>query len=84
MKLHVIERPDGSHALRQPCAALGPSGCTAYEARPSTCRTFQCLLLKALAEGEVSFEEAHALVDEVRAATDPGPLLRQYFRWQNR
>jgi hypothetical protein len=40
-RLHVLA--DG-RAFEQPCSALSPAGCDAYDARPSACRHFVCRL----------------------------------------
>ncbi len=60
---------DGTRApgLAQPCAALEDTRCTIYEARPTACRRFECLLHGALVEGEVDLDEALAVVAEARA-----------------
>lgn len=55
-------REDGSPVLPQRCGALKGRCCTAYEARPQTCRHYVCQLGTALQEGEVDFEEATAVV----------------------
>lgn len=47
LHLQVIPRPDGAAALRQPCAALTPAGCTVYAERPGGCRRYRCMLLTA-------------------------------------
>jgi uncharacterized protein len=81
--LEVITRSDGSPAIRQPCSALGPDGCGAYDERPSACRSYRCLLFGALAEGEVSFDEALRVVDETRArlgTAEGDALLAREFR----
>jgi hypothetical protein len=38
--------------------------CTVYAERPEACRRYRCYLLTALSEGEVTLEEALAVVDE--------------------
>lgn len=82
--LKVLQTPDGGHALAQPCAALKTAGCSIYEQRPAACRRYECPLLRALADDEVTELEAIELVARVRTAADPQPLLKQYFRWQRR
>ncbi|MCP3102552.1 YkgJ family cysteine cluster protein [Myxococcus sp. K15C18031901] len=66
----VGQRADGSPALVQHCAALDGRACTAYAERPAGCRRYQCQLYGALAEKEVSLEEALAVVDEAHALRD--------------
>ena len=50
--------------LSQPCAKLSLGSCSAYAARPNNCRTFRCRVLQRLEAGELSTEQAHALVNE--------------------
>jgi hypothetical protein len=67
LSLPVVNRADGTPGLQQRCAALEGRCCTVYAERPETCRTYRCHLLTAAAEGEVSLEEALAVVDEAHA-----------------
>jgi len=66
--LPVLQRADGSRALRQPCAALCGKDCTAYEARPLPCRQFRCQQLIALDEGEIDLPEALRVVQRTQQA----------------
>lgn len=82
--LPVVTGADGADVLRQPCAALDGCDCRIYEARPSPCAAFECNLLHALRDGEVSLDEAVAIVDEARTlarAGDPRAheLLPRHF-----
>jgi Fe-S-cluster containining protein len=63
LKLQVLERADGTPELAQRCTALEGRCCTVYAERPEACRRYRCYLLTALAEGEVSLDEAIAVVD---------------------
>ncbi|QRK13192.1 YkgJ family cysteine cluster protein [Archangium violaceum] len=65
--LPVKERKDGTPILPQRCAALEGKRCTAYAERPEECRRYHCNLFSALSEGEVSLEEALAVVDGAHA-----------------
>ncbi|WP_224372718.1 YkgJ family cysteine cluster protein [Hyalangium versicolor] len=66
--LAVIKRPDGtSPGFKQHCTALEGRCCTVYAERPEACRGYRCMLLTALAEGEVSLEGALRVVDEAHA-----------------
>ncbi|HYH97176.1 YkgJ family cysteine cluster protein [Hyalangium sp.] len=67
LSLPVVNRPDGTPGLEQRCAALKGQCCTVYAERPEQCRRYRCFLLTALAEGEVSPEEAQVVVDEAHA-----------------
>ncbi|AEI63633.1 YkgJ family cysteine cluster protein [Corallococcus macrosporus] len=68
--LPVGSRTDGSPALMQHCPALEGRACTVYTDRPASCRRYHCQLFAALAEKEVSLEEALAVVDEAHARVD--------------
>jgi Fe-S-cluster containining protein len=65
--LPVKAREDGTPILPQRCAALDGKRCTAYAERPEGCRRYHCHLFSALSEGEVSLEEALAVVDGAHA-----------------
>lgn len=78
--LVVIDRPDGSAALRQRCAGLVGRRCAVYDERPGGCRRHVCMLYAALAADEVTEAEAlelvaqaHALLAAADAALPPGP-----------
>lgn len=78
LSLPVTQQPDGAPALPQRCAALEGRCCTIYAERPEVCRQYRCILLTALAEGEVSLDEAlkvvdgaHAHIQAVEAALEP-------------
>lgn len=51
--------------FRQPCAALEGKLCRIYEQRPAACRAFDCTLVRELAAGHGSLEEARADLAEV-------------------
>ncbi|MFP2931120.1 YkgJ family cysteine cluster protein, partial [Pyxidicoccus sp. 3LG] len=68
--LPITARADGSPALAQHCVALDGRTCTVYADRPASCRRYHCQLYAALAEKEVSLDEALAVVDEARALVD--------------
>lgn len=65
--LEVVERDDGSHVLRQRCAALDGTRCRIYADRPESCQRYRCLLFSALAEKEVSLDEALEVVNQAHA-----------------
>jgi hypothetical protein len=61
-------------SFHQPCPAFSEGCCSIYVIRPSVCRTYRCLLLRRHEAGEVSVDEASALIarttelrDRVRA-----------------
>ncbi|MCY1029906.1 YkgJ family cysteine cluster protein [Corallococcus sp. BB11-1] len=68
--LPLTTREDGAVVLPQPCAALNGRCCTAYTERPEACRRYRCQLLNALAEGEVSLDEAKGVVDAAHARVE--------------
>jgi len=65
--LPILERPQGA-ALQQRCAALAGCRCEIYDDRPAACRSYRCMLLTALGEGEVSLAEALVVVGQAHAA----------------
>jgi len=64
--LAAVEREGGKTRLAflQPCAAFRAQ-CTVYEARPKTCRTYRCELLKAVEAGTHAAEDAAAIIARV-------------------
>ncbi len=53
---------DNDPALPLPCRALNGKLCRIYENRPNTCRRFECKLLQRTKRGEVSVDEAKAVI----------------------
>jgi len=84
-EVHAVTSPTGARFLPQPCAALSGTRCAVYAQRPTACRRFECLLVAALRDGEVSEAGALELVAKARALQrqqDAGRLaehLRLYF-----
>ena len=58
----VFSTTDDVTSFRQPCSAFGDGCCSAYDIRPSVCRSYRCLLLRRFEAGEVSREAARALI----------------------
>ncbi|MBZ4336259.1 YkgJ family cysteine cluster protein [Corallococcus sp. AS-1-12] len=87
--LSLAVKEDGAVVLPQRCAALEGLCCTVYAERPEACRRYRCQLFNALAEGEVSLEEAKGVVETAHAKVDAvvggvgsaeggrGPAMRQ-------
>jgi len=75
--VEVIQRANGAPALAQRCAALDGCRCTVYAERPQGCRSYQCLLYAALAEGEVALDEALGIVDQARALVAATPFAEE-------
>jgi uncharacterized protein len=67
LSLPVVDRADGTPGLEQRCTALDGRCCTVYAERPEACRRYRCYLFTALSEGELTLEEARAVVDEAHA-----------------
>lgn len=65
--LAVVTNEKGGRHVPQRCAALQGTVCQAYAARPLACRRYECLLFGALREGEVSLDEAVAVVRRAQA-----------------
>jgi uncharacterized protein len=68
--LSLGAKEDGTPVLPQRCAALDGLCCTVYAERPEACRRYRCQLFTALAEGEVSLEEAKGVVDAAHAKVE--------------
>ncbi|RKH00939.1 YkgJ family cysteine cluster protein [Corallococcus carmarthensis] len=87
--LSLKVKEDGAVVLPQRCAALEGLCCTVYAERPEACRRYRCQLFNALAEAEVSLEEAKGIVDTAHAKVEavvrglgsadsgPGSAMRQ-------
>jgi hypothetical protein len=58
----VFSTRDEVTSFRQPCSAFGPGCCSVYHDRPSVCRSYRCLLLRRHEAGEVSRDDALALI----------------------
>lgn len=76
--LGVVTGPQGGRHVPQPCAALHGTECGAYAQRPLACRRYECLLLVALRDGEVSLPEALEVVRRARARPEE-TFLRFHF-----
>ena len=48
--------------FRQPCGAFDGCACSVYAGRPAVCREYRCLLLRRFEAGDVSYDEARALI----------------------
>jgi len=54
-------------AFRQPCAAFCATGCSIYEDRPTTCRTFDCTVLTAFQKGRITRDDALEAINELKS-----------------
>lgn len=79
-KLTVLRRDDGSDALPQRCSALDGRDCSVYESRPAPCVRYECLLLSALRDGELSPSEAEHVVLEAHELVAAGAPVTEYLR----
>lgn len=66
--------------LPQPCPALQGVLCACYDVRPQSCRAFDCLLLRALREGEVTLAEAVETIAHARLRRGDDAWLDRMFR----
>ncbi|MEW5742269.1 MAG: YkgJ family cysteine cluster protein [Myxococcota bacterium] len=84
-EVHAVTSPTGGRYLPQPCAALSGTRCAVYPRRPLVCRRFECLLLVALRDGEVTEAGALEVVAKARTLQSVGDRerldahLRMYF-----
>lgn len=75
-EVHAVTTATGGRYLPQPCAALEGTRCTVYAQRPMACRRFECLLLTALRDGEVTEAGALEVVAKARALEAAGDRER--------
>jgi Fe-S-cluster containining protein len=68
-RLAVVTNEHGGRHVPQRCAALQGTRCQVYAERPLACRRYECLLLGALREGEVSLPEALDVVRRAQSLT---------------
>lgn len=66
IQLRVVTQETGARYVPQRCAALKEVGCQVYLQRPLACRRYECLLLSALKEGELSLPEALRVVRKAK------------------
>lgn len=79
-QLAVTRSDKGARYVPQRCAALQGTVCRAYAARPLACRRYECLLLNALREGEVSLTDALAVVHRAQAlVASESPARDEYL-----
>jgi len=80
LPVRSVRRGDGVVTKApQPCAALCEDNrCRIYAQRPTRCREFECLLLKAVVSGEVEVDAAMKTIRQARVRADKVlRLLRQ-------
>jgi hypothetical protein len=75
-EVHAVTTPTGARYLPQPCAALDGTRCRVYAQRPTVCRRFECLLLVALRDGEVTEVGALDVIARARALQAEGDAAR--------
>ncbi len=66
----VLSTTENVTLFRQPCSAFDGSSCAVYKDRPGVCRQYRCLLLRRHEAGEVSRDEALALIKKTTALRD--------------
>jgi Fe-S-cluster containining protein len=69
-----VEEEDGRELLIQPCRALDGTMCSIYRHRPECCRTFECGLLMGLQRGKLQFDDAMAVVTQVKELSFAGEI----------
>jgi Fe-S-cluster containining protein len=65
--LRIVHEEGGATAMPQPCSALRGCLCAVYEARPTACAAYECLLRKNVSVGARSMDEAIAVVTQMRS-----------------
>lgn len=65
-----LETTDGTTTFRQPCPQNQCHRCQVYDLRPSSCRGYRCLTLKALDAGEIDVDEGARRIAEVLKARE--------------
>lgn len=63
----LFTQKDDATCFTQPCPAFGGESCSVYEGRPAVCRNYRCLLLRRSEAGEVSHDNAVALIAKTTA-----------------
>jgi hypothetical protein len=71
-EVHAVTTATGGRYLPQPCAALDGTRCRVYAQRPTVCRRFECLLLVALRDGEVTEAGALDVIARARVLQSAG------------
>jgi len=66
----VFAIKDDAACFTQPCPAFGGGRCSIYEDRPAVCRNYRCLLLRRHEAGEVSHDDAAALIARTTVLRD--------------
>ena len=64
-----IEEIQGNGFFLHPCKKYC-NGCTVYEQRPKNCAKFKCGLLKSHEQDSISFNDASAVINEVKLFKD--------------
>ncbi|RNI26821.1 YkgJ family cysteine cluster protein [Rufibacter latericius] len=59
------ENANGEGFFLQPCKSYC-DGCSIYSRRPRQCASFECALLESFEQGELDFNSAIGIVDEVK------------------
>lgn len=79
LPLRTVRRGSGKVTRSpQPCAMLcADNRCRVYEFRPARCREFECVLFKAVANGDVSIDAA---LKSIRLAQSRAEKVRRLLR----
>ena len=64
--LTIEEFDDHSVGFRQPCVLYQQDRCSAYPHHPPACKAYRCALLRKYEDGDVTLEDALAIVHQVK------------------
>lgn len=63
--------------FEQPCSCSVDGRCTVYDHRPTTCRTYSCLLLQMRVTGDITRSQALDVIARTKARRDEAlPLMK--------
>lgn len=62
----MLNSPDGTTVMKQPCQGFKNGSCQTYQCRPLRCGEFKCTLLSQTVEGALSEFEALQLIQETK------------------
>ena len=88
---HTSLKPDEVHLFTfqsqlqpQPCEHQC-NGCKIYDSRPSACKEYKCNVLKGYEKGQMSFNKAKELVDNVKNSdyNDFQEKKDNFLEWEN-
>ena len=69
-RLRTLGLAISANRFRQPCVAWRDCRCSIYDQRPEYCRQFECLLLKNVQEGRVTFPRASHIIGSAKSQVE--------------